>query len=110
MFIVPVGITEQERAQKNRVRVDISVTIDASEAAEKDDLNFTTDYAEFYKIAAKHFTKEYNLLETYLREIKNELVSKYPNGKAFYVKLTKLNPPGLENTEGSFVEWVTPEK
>lgn len=104
-FFVPVGITRQERQNGNHIRVDIAVKVEAREAAEQDDINKTADYAKFYRIASRNLNKEKNLLEAYLLPIGQEIQEAYPEAKQIFIRLSKLNPQGLRDTELSYVEW-----
>jgi FolB domain-containing protein len=84
-LVVPckVGVTQEERAKKQKVIVDIEVFCDLSEAGTKDDLNKSISYSEIQERITEFITKgDFKLLESVAEGVVTQILK---NSLAFRV-------------------------
>jgi len=84
--------------------VDVSMKVDFTEAAEKDDLTKTIDYVDVYQIAKEEMAIRSKLIEQVGKRILDRLKLKFPQLLNCRVKITKINPPMNGNVEKVSVE------
>jgi len=87
------GVSEEERAHGQTLRVDVEVEADLSRAGISDRLTDTVDYAEVHEVARQ--VVEYSsksLIETLAQAIASQLLEKLPIVGA-RVTVAKLAPP-----------------
>lgn len=78
-----IGILDFEREKEQNLIVDIEIDYDYVK-------NSFLNYADIVQEVTSHIkTKKYGLLEDAILELKNSLISKYPQIKTLYIKLTK---------------------
>lgn len=89
-----IGVAEQERV----VGADFEVSVrfaypPALEAAVKDELELTVNYAEVVALVQRVMSKPVKLIETACYGIKRELLERFPLITSGEVKVAKLLPP-----------------
>ncbi|CUV66448.1 Dihydroneopterin aldolase [Sulfurovum sp. enrichment culture clone C5] len=84
-----IGILDFEREQEQNLIIDLEIDYDYVK-------NSFLNYADIVQEVTSHIkTKKYGLLEDAILELKDFLISKYPQIKTLYIKLTK--PDIFEN-------------
>ena len=86
------GCMEEEARLGGNYIVDVTIQIDFSEAARKDDLEKTVDYVSVYNVVKAEMEIRSKLIETVGKRIVDRLREKHRMAK-IKVKVTKLNPP-----------------
>mgnify|MGYP003689925725 FL=1 len=66
---------------------------DVNLATKEDKLEGTVDYEKVYQLISKVMSKEAALLEYLANQIIELLISKFPQVKKVWVKVSKYNPP-----------------
>ena len=92
-FFAYHGYYEEEQKIGNRYQVDIQITTDFSEAAEKDKLGGTVNYEDLYRIIASIMKDKIKLLEHIAQRIIQQVRIQYPTVSEIKVSVSKLNPP-----------------
>ncbi|WP_026995336.1 dihydroneopterin aldolase [Flectobacillus major] len=92
-FFAYHGFYEEERKMGNRYQIDIQITTDFSEAAEKDQLKATVNYVDLYNIIAEVMKIKAKLLEHIGQLIIEKVREVYPNIDEVQVTVSKFNPP-----------------
>lgn len=70
------GVTPEERAAGQDFLIDVDIEVDAKEAAERDDLSLTVDYAKAVESAERIATGEsFDLIETLASRIADHFLS-----------------------------------
>lgn len=96
-----IGVTEQERAQPQELVVDVELAVDTREAARRDDLRFSIDYAAVWrKLESVAGLQPYALVETLAERIAAAVLEEFP-AEAVRVLVRK---PGALRAEG--VDWA----
>ncbi len=84
-----IGILDFEREKEQNLIIDLEIDYDYVK-------NSFLNYTDIIQEVTSHIkTKKYGLLEDAILELKNSLISKYPQIKTLYIKLTK--PDIFEN-------------
>ncbi len=92
-FFAYHGYYEEERKLGNRYSVDITVSLDMSEAASTDDLQATVNYEELYAIIRHEMLTPSQLLENIAHRIIERTYEAYPSVEWIEVGISKFNPP-----------------
>lgn len=98
------GCLEEEARIGGNYIIDVYMTTDFSEAAEKDDLTKTIDYCTVYEISKKEMLVRSKLIEQVCQRIHTKLRAEFTTLKTLHVKLTKLIPPMNGDVERVSVE------
>lgn len=98
------GVTEEERALPQALRVDLEYTYRAGEG---DELNDTVDYGTVLDHAAGLLEREeFKLLETGMRRVGEHVLESFPEIWELTVRVTKLNVPVARTVSGVSVEAI----
>ena len=93
LFSCNLGVTEQERKEKQPIQMNIILFLDLKPAGKTDDLKKTVNYSEVYKKVKLMVEKRsYNLIEALAEEISKKLLADFPVQK---VTLTIKKPNAL---------------
>lgn len=92
-FFAHHGVMAQERKVGNDFEVTVTVTYDASEAAETDDITAAINYAEIVEEVRRVMEHPSALLEHVAWQIRRSLSRRFPQIKGGRVKVTKVSPP-----------------
>jgi dihydroneopterin aldolase len=84
-----IGIYDHERAQEQRILVDIAVDSDIADAAEQDKMEYSTNYVEIADAVTElAVERKYQLLETFAHESVTMLLERFDVTRA-YIKIMK---------------------
>ena len=87
------GCLEQEKVRGNSFVVDFRGELDLAAAAESDNLNDSLNYADIYEIVAYEMSIPSELLENVAGRIVKEIEKRFPELKAFSIRVSKKRPP-----------------
>lgn len=88
------GVFKEEAKLGQRFIVDVTLSLDLSEAGASDDINKTIDYGDVYNRIKRIVEGEpYKLVEAVTEKIIAELLEAYEQLTACTIKLTKPDPP-----------------
>ncbi len=91
-----LGGSEEERAQPQRVWIDLELAIDAAKAAARDDVHATVDYARLVsEVKALVEAKSYHLLETMAEELASFILKEFDIPEV-RVRVKKRALPGVD--------------
>ncbi len=94
------GVTDEERTQGCRLKIDVSASVDGS-ACETDDVGDTVDYGELAALMVEvSCTSSYRTLERLAAVFCDEAFSRFPSVQSIEVQIDKLDPP-VPHTVGS---------
>ena len=92
-FFAYHGVYAEEQKIGNRYQIDIAITTDFSEAAEKDKLSDTVNYGDVYEIISGVMKIKAKLLEHIAQLIIKSVRNRYPKVELIEVSVSKFNPP-----------------
>jgi dihydroneopterin aldolase len=92
-FFAYHGFYEEERKIGNKYSVDITVSLDITEAASTDDIQGTVNYEELYDIVRHEMLTPSCLLENIAYRIIDRTYEIYPEVEWVEVTISKFNPP-----------------
>ena len=92
-FFAYHGFHDEEQKMGNKYAVDVSVTTNFNEAAEKDILSETVNYAELYKIVRAEMHKPSRLLENIGKRIIKHVFADFKHVSSIEISISKFNPP-----------------
>jgi dihydroneopterin aldolase len=103
------GFYSEEQLTGNHFLVDVEVTFVPN--GDTEDLNLTVNYEVINAIVAAEMKNTQKLLETVVRNIIDQLLSKYPFISTAVVGIKKLHPPMPGEIGHSFVQlsYTTPK-
>ena len=88
------GVMEQERVVGNRFEVTVHVDCDFDEAARRDDVDLTGNYAEIVDIINDEMAKTSLLIETVARRIAKRISDRWSDlVTGGLVRVAKITPP-----------------
>lgn len=87
------GVLERELIEGNDFEVEVSVEYDFLEAAEKDDIELTLNYAVLTDVIKKQMAVPRKLIETVALSIQKEIMERWPSVTAGKIVISKLRPP-----------------
>ena len=87
------GCLEQEKVRGNSFVVDFRGELDLAAAEESDNLKDTLNYADIYEIVAYEMSIPSELLENVAGRIVKEIEKRFPELKAFSIRVSKKRPP-----------------
>ncbi len=92
------GVLPQEKHKPQEFKIDVDVYLNLREAALKDDLSLTVDYAGIFNVVRETAGKKtYNLIEALAEDIAENILANFPV-QAVEVTVYKPSAP----VEGSF--------
>ncbi|HHS50115.1 MAG TPA: dihydroneopterin aldolase [candidate division Zixibacteria bacterium] len=87
------GVTPAEKEIGKRFTVDVELSVDTHKAAETDNLDYTVDYEEVFRVVSDFITKNtFHLTETVAEGIADELEKAFRQD-GVKVRVRKNNPP-----------------
>ena len=92
-FFAYHGFSDEEQKTGNRYSVDLAVTADLAQAAQKDRLSLTINYEMLYQAIAAEMKQQSRLLEHVAERIIGRVYALYPHAEAVEVSVSKHNPP-----------------
>ena len=92
-FFAYHGHYPEEREKGNEFNVDVTLEVDFPKAAETDDLQFTIDYQDVYKIVTEEMETPSKLLEHVAYRILQKIHLAFPQVHAAGITVAKRNPP-----------------
>ncbi len=98
-----VGVSEQERARAQPLRVDIDIATDLSAAMSSDDVADTVDYAAVARETAAVVGAERCALLEHLADRILDRIAALAGGSRVTVEVTKLNVPIDEQVQSASV-------
>ena len=94
VFYAHHGVMQEEHRLGGRYEVDVSMDLDFTEAAIKDDLSGTVDYERIYRIVQQVVVhNRFYLIERLAYLIAGEVLEAYPAIQSIEVTVRKPNPP-----------------
>lgn len=73
-----LGVKREEREVRQKVSLDVELSLDLEEAARRDDLGKTVDYEKVYNLIKKRIgAKKYHLLEALTQDIAQEILKNF---------------------------------
>ena len=73
-----IGALEEERAKKQKLWIDLSITYNATKAIMSDDVLHVVDYRDLEKECRQMAVNEFYLLESFAENLAELFISKYP--------------------------------
>jgi len=92
-FFARHGYYPEEQVLGNQFIVDVEVSYEPDEHSKSDELAYTVNYEELYKIAQQEMHHTRQLLETVAQSIVDAIRRKFAQLKEIRVVVRKLNPP-----------------
>jgi dihydroneopterin aldolase len=92
-FFAYHGYHKEERKTGNRYNVDVLVEANVKEAAVRDRLKETIDYAKLYQTVKEEMAQPAKLLEHIAHRIIQRVLEQFPQVEAVEVQVSKFNPP-----------------
>lgn len=86
------GFYAVEQKMGNNFIVDVSITLNLTEAGNSDNLADTVNYEKVYSIVKLRMEKTVSLIETVAFGIKKDITALFSNIENVEVKISKLNP------------------
>lgn len=102
-FYARHGVAEQETAVGNTFIVNLKLRVDFSQASQTDDLAYTVNYADVYRITKEEMDIPSKLLEHVSQRIVSRLFRELPQVTEINIKLAKQNPPMGAQLDGAGV-------
>ena len=91
-----LGVLDEERAKAQTIWIDLELEIDASKAAERDDVESSVDYAALMASVKQHVeSASYRLMETLAEDIAALVLKRFPTPEV-EVKVKKRALPGID--------------
>lgn len=88
------GVFPEENKLGQRFFVDVILELDIQPASQSDDLHFTVNYADVYKVTKDLVEgKPFKLVETLAEKISEDILHHFSIVEALTVKVTKPDPP-----------------
>lgn len=94
LFYAYHGVKSEEQVLGGKYEVDMDLYYNATEAIINDDVHYAVNYEEAMVCIEDVITEEsYNLIETIVNEILNQVLEKIPNIEKATVRVRKMNVP-----------------
>jgi len=108
-FSCNIGVTDEERSNKQPIIFDFMFFCDTQKSAQTDDLSDTIDYRDIHALVKKLVEDhEYNLIERMANVVADAIVANFPLEKVV-VRLHKPEAMQSRNTKDVILE-ITREK
>ena len=73
-----LGVKKEEREVRQKIAMDVKLSLDLEETARRDDLEKTVDYEKVYNLIKERIeTKKYHLLEALGQDIAQEILKNF---------------------------------
>ncbi|MBU4310613.1 dihydroneopterin aldolase [bacterium] len=73
-----LGVKEEEREVRQKISLDVELSLNLEETAQKDDLEKTVDYEKVYNLIKKRIeAKKYHLLEALAQDLAQEILKNF---------------------------------
>jgi 7,8-dihydroneopterin aldolase/epimerase/oxygenase len=92
-FFAYHGYYDEEQKIGAKYSIDISVEADFDQAARKDELAFTVNYENLYRIIKEEVKIPSKLLENIARRILDRVFNEFPVIERVEISISKFNPP-----------------
>lgn len=93
-FYAHHGVSAEERRRGQTFEMEVELALDLRAAGERDDLAYTVDYPEVYKVVQETTVeRQFNLIEALAEAIATEILTRFPIVEAARVWVRKLSPP-----------------
>lgn len=92
-FFAYHGYYDEEQKIGNKYSIDLTITVDLSEAAASDKLKATINYEALYKIIAHVMQQKHRLLEHVAYAIIRTIKGTFNSVEHIEVSVSKFNPP-----------------
>jgi len=74
-----LGAEKEEREVRQKISLDVELSLNLEETAQKDDLEKTVDYEKVYNLIKERIeAKKYHLLEALAQDIAQEILKDFP--------------------------------
>ena len=74
-----LGVKEEEREVRQKISLDVELSLDLEKAAQTDNLEKTVDYEKVYNLIKERIeAKKYHLLEALAQDIAQEILKEFP--------------------------------
>ena len=74
-----LGIEREEREVRQKISLDVELSLSLEETAQKDDLEKTVDYEKVYNLLKERIeAKKYHLLEALAQDLAQEILRDFP--------------------------------
>ena len=108
-FSCNIGVTEEERSEKQPIIFDFDFFCDTKKAAQSDDLSNSIDYRDIHALVKSLVEEtEYNLIERMANTVADEIMNNFPLERVT-VRLHKPEAMKKRDTQDVVIE-VTREK
>jgi dihydroneopterin aldolase len=97
------GVFPEEKEKGNLFSVDVYLLVEGAAAA-GDDLSLTVDYAAVYRLVLEGMAEPADLLETVVYRLGDRLMADFEAILECRVRVSKYNPPGMDNCNRTYVE------
>ncbi|HZK57496.1 MAG TPA: dihydroneopterin aldolase [Clostridia bacterium] len=88
------GVLEEEKRLGQKFFIDVALYVDLKKAGITDDLNYTVNYEEVYRIIEKIIrTEQYNLLEALAEKICEKVLNSFNVVQKINIKIKKPEAP-----------------
>ena len=98
------GVLAQEQTVGALFTVSLRLKVDFTEAALKDDLRCTVNYAEVYESVKQEMSTASRLLEAVAYRISVRILKDFPQVDEVHIRLLKQNPPMGADCDSAGVE------
>lgn len=103
-FLCNIGVTEEERKNKQEIIIDLKLFFDSLNAIQSDNIKNTINYSEIYELIKKIAEeKQYNLIEAMAENVAEEIFSNF-NVNKVVVRIKKPNALADRNVKYVAVE------
>lgn len=92
-FFAYHGCFKEEQLIGTKFIIDLFITVDTSNAEEKDNLDDTVNYQEVFRLVKKEMEVTSKLLEHVGNRILKRTKEKFPQIEKATLKIRKMNPP-----------------
>jgi len=103
-FYAHHGLHKAEQVIGGQYIVDVYLTAELAEAAEKDSIRHTIDYEKIYSYVKAAMEKKANLIEHICRHILDAIFENIETASYIKVRVSKLNPPLRGTVDRVYVE------
>lgn len=97
------GVMEQERKVGANFCVSVKVKANLVDAILSDSIDDTVNYADLYAVVEREMAKPSALLEHVAGRIAQAIFDNFYNIMEASVKITKISPPAIANSDGAGV-------
>jgi len=74
-----LGVKKEEREKRQKIAIDIEISLNLEEAARSDNLEKTVDYEKIYNLIKERIeAKKYHLLEALAQDITQQILKDFP--------------------------------